>query len=78
MTSDCKRPIDSKQQNSRSIDPLRPNTLDVSQSCNLGQRGSVVRVGDLNAEDPGSNPRHELLNEFVLGDPRGKITTRCK
>ena len=36
------------------------------------QRGSVVRVGDLYAEDPGSNPRLGLLNEFVLGDPRDK------
>ena len=25
------------------------------------QRGSVVRVGNLNAEDPGSNPRLGLL-----------------
>ena len=30
----------------------------------------MVRVGDLNAEDPDSNPRLGLLNEFVLGDPR--------
>ena len=36
------------------------------------QRGSVVRVGDLYAEDPGSNPLLGLLNEFVLGDPRDK------
>ena len=42
------------------------------------QRGSVVRVGNLNAEDPGSNPRLGLLNEFVLGDLRGKFTTLCK
>ena len=41
------------------------------------QRGSVVRVGDLNTEDPGSNPRLGLLNEFVFGDPRGKSTTLC-
>ena len=33
------------------------------------QRGSVVRVGDLNAEDPGTSPRLELQNEFVLGEP---------
>ena len=26
---------------------------------------------------PGSNPRLGLLNEFVLGDPRGKFTTLC-
>ena len=38
----------------------------------------MVRVGDLNAEDPGSNPRLRLLNEFVLGDSRGKFTTLCK
>ena len=42
------------------------------------QHGSVVRVGALNAEDAGSNPRLGLLNEFVLGDPRGKLTTLCK
>ena len=40
--------------------------------------GSVVRVGDLNAGDPGSNPQLRLLNEFFLGDPRGKFTTLCK
>ena len=39
------------------------------------QRGSVVRAVDLNGEDPGSNPRLGLLNGFVLGDPRGKLTT---
>ena len=42
------------------------------------QHGPVVRVGDLNGEDPGSNPRHGLLDEFVLGDPRDKFTTLCK
>ena len=42
------------------------------------QRVSVVRVQGLNAEDPGSNPRLGLLNEFVLGDPRGNFTTLCK
>ena len=42
------------------------------------RRGSVVRVGDLNAEDLGSNPQLGLRNEFVLGDPRGKFTTLCK
>ena len=36
----------------------------------------MVRVGDLNAGDPGSNPRLGLLNEFVLGDPRGFLTRR--
>ena len=36
----------------------------------MWQRGSVVRVGDLNAEDPASNPRLGLPNEFLLGDPR--------
>ena len=39
------------------------------------QRGSVVRVGDLNAEDPGSNPRLGLLNEFVLGE-NGRASCR--
>ena len=34
----------------------------------------MVRVGDLNAGDPGTNPRLGLLNGFVLGDPRGKFT----
>ena len=42
------------------------------------QCGSVVRAGDLNAGDPGPNPRLGLLNEFVLGDPMGKFTTLCK
>ena len=42
------------------------------------QHGSVVRAGDLNAGGPGSNPRPGLLNEFILGDPRGKFTTLCK
>ena len=42
------------------------------------QRGSMVRVGDLNAEDPGSNHRLGLLNEFILSDPRGKFTTLYK
>ena len=41
------------------------------------QRSSVVRAGNLNAEDPGSNPLLGLLNGFVLGD-RGKLTTLCK
>ena len=31
-------------------------------ACVRRQRGSVVRVGDLNAEDPDSNPRLGLLN----------------
>ena len=35
----------------------------------------MVRAGDLNAEDLGSNPQLGLLNGFVLGDPRGKFTT---
>ena len=39
---------------------------------------SVVRVGDLNAKDPGSNPQLGLLNGFVLGDTRGKFITLCK
>ena len=43
----------------------------------MRQSGLVVRVGDLNVEDPGLNPRLGLLNEFVLGDPRGKFTTLC-
>ena len=38
----------------------------------------MVRVEALNAEDLGSNPRLGLLNEFVLGDPRGKFTVLCK
>ena len=37
------------------------------------QRGSVPRVGDLNAGDLGSNSGLGLLNNFVLGDPRGKF-----
>ena len=41
------------------------------------QRCSVVRAGDLNTEDPGSSPRHGLLNGIVLGDTRGKFTTLC-
>ena len=32
---------------------------------------------DLNVEDPGSNPRLRLPNEFVLSDPRGKFTMLC-
>ena len=48
--------------------------------CSEGgrQRGSGVRVGDLNTEDLGSNPRLGLPNGFVLGDTRGKFTTLCK
>ena len=38
----------------------------------------MVRVGDLNVEDLGSNPQLGLLNEFVLGDPRGKFTMLYK
>ena len=30
---------------------------------------------DLDAEVPGSNPQLGPMNEFVLGDPRGKFTT---
>ena len=37
-----------------------------------------LRVGALNAEDPGSNPRLGQLNEFVVGVHRGKVTTLCK
>ena len=44
----------------------------------VGQRGSVVRAGDLNTEDSGSNPQLGLLNGFVLGDTRGKFTMLCK
>ena len=36
----------------------------------------MVKVGDLNTEDPVSNPRLGLLNEFVLGDPKGNFTIR--
>ena len=32
----------------------------------VNQRGSVVRVGDLNMGDPGSNPILGLLNELIL------------
>ena len=42
------------------------------------QCGSVVRIGGLNAGDPGSYPRLGLQNEFVLGDPRSKFTMLCK
>ena len=28
-------------------------------------------LGNLMRKDPGTNPRLGLLNEFVLGDPRG-------
>ena len=42
------------------------------------QSGSEVGAGDLNTEDPGSNPRLGLLNGFVLGDTRGKFITLCK
>ena len=52
--------------------------MDTIRERQWRQRGSVVRVGDLNAEDPGSNPRLGLLNEFILCDPRGKFTTLCK
>ena len=39
----------------------------------------MVRAGDLNVEDPGSNPRPELLNKFVLGDHKEEnFTTLCK
>ena len=51
---------------------------DVHNSQQWRQRGSVVSVGALKADDPGSNPRLGLLNEFVLSDPRGKFTTLCK
>ena len=40
------------------------------------QRVSVVRAGDLNTEDPGSNPRLGLLNGFVLGDTIGANSPR--
>ena len=43
----------------------------------IRQRGSMVRVGDLNTEDLGSNPRLGLPNGFVL-DTGGKFTTLCK
>ena len=33
------------------------------------QRGSVFRIGDLNADDLGPNPQVGLLNGFALGDP---------
>ena len=38
----------------------------------------MVRAGDLNSEDPGSNPQLVLLNGFVLGDFWCKFTTLCK
>ena len=57
----------------------KKSTLLVAQTQSLSrQRDSVVRVGDLITEDPGSNPRLGLLNEFVLGDPRGKFTMLSK
>ena len=37
------------------------------------QRGLVVRVGDLNVGDLGSNPLLGLLIEFVLGESQGQI-----
>ena len=36
------------------------------------------RVEGFNKEDPGSNPQLGLMIEFVLGDPKGKLTTICK
>ena len=48
----------------------------MSESRGSGAQLSEVR--DLNAEDPGSNPLLGLLNEFVLGDPKGKFTMLCK
>ena len=43
----------------------------------LETKDTHLKYSQLNAEDPGSNPRLELLNEFVLGDTRGK-STLCK
>ena len=40
-------------------------------------RGSVVRVGYLNAEDLGSNLILGLLSGFVPGDPNVKFITLC-
>ena len=40
---------------------------------NRRQRGSVVRVGALNVEEPGSDPLLGLLNEFVLGVPGANL-----
>ena len=37
------------------------------------QPGLVVRAGDLNMENPGSNPQLGLLNGFVLSDTRDQI-----
>lgn len=36
-------------------------------------RGSVVRVIKLNMDDLGSNVQHEIINGFVLGNPKGLI-----
>lgn len=38
----------------------------------------MVRVGDLNTEDPGLNPWLGLPNGFAFGDPGGKFTMLCK
>ena len=38
----------------------------------------MIRVGDLNAEDLGSNLLLGLLNDFVFGYPKGKFTMLCK
>ena len=38
----------------------------------------MVRVGDLNAGDPGSNPELRLPNGLVLVDPLVKFATLCK
>ena len=37
------------------------------------QRGSVVRVGNFNAEDLGTNPRLGLQHGFVVADPKSKF-----
>ena len=58
------------------LDIVRFSGFSKPFSCSRRRRGSVGRVGDLNAEDPGSILRLGLLNEFVLGDPRDKNSPR--
>ena len=59
-------------------DDIRTLKEQVQECSTRRQRDSVVRAGDLNREDPGSNPRLGLLNGIVLGNTRGKFTTICK
>ena len=65
-------------QRNRNEQWFRFSSFNINSFESRRQCGSVVRVGDLNVEDPGSNPRLGLLNVFVLGDPRGNFTMLCK